>query len=80
MQMEFTRYFEATRLRPDRAAIELSWIRRTILQPEHQLIQSDGRLRLWAKIPEADNPWLRVVLLEDQRTIHNAFFDRSFMP
>jgi len=24
--------------------------------------------------------WLRVVLLEDSETVHNAFFDRRFRP
>jgi len=32
----------------------------------------------WAKIEEAENRYLRVILLEDSETIHNAFFDRSF--
>jgi len=31
----------------------------------------------WSFIEEADK-YLRVVLLEDGETIHNAFFDRSF--
>ncbi len=41
-------------------------------------IQTDGRIRRWAKIPEADDKYLRVILLEDGETVHNAFFDRSF--
>jgi len=41
-------------------------------------IQSDGRIRRWAKIKEAGGRVLRVVLLEDGETVHNAFFDRSF--
>jgi len=40
-------------------------------------IQSDGRIRKWAKIEEAGK-YLRIVLLEDKLTLHNAFFDRSF--
>ncbi len=31
-----------------------------------------------AKIAEMDNRYLRVVLLEDNETVHNAFFDRGF--
>jgi hypothetical protein len=27
-----------------------------------------------------DHRYLRVVLLADRRTVHNAFFDRSFKP
>ena len=45
--------------------------------PQKVVIQSDGRIRKWAKIVEADK-YLRVILLEDGETVHNAFFDRSF--
>ena len=31
-----------------------------------------------ANIKEMDGRYLRVVLLEDEETIHNAFFDRRF--
>jgi hypothetical protein len=41
-------------------------------------IQADGRIRRWARIVEMDNRALRVILLEDGETIHNAFFDRNF--
>jgi len=30
------------------------------------------------RIPEFDDRALRVILLDDGRTVHNAFFDRSF--
>ena len=45
--------------------------------PEKTEIQSDGRIGKWAKISAADK-YLRVVLLEDGETVHNAFFDRSY--
>ena len=35
------------------------------------------RLRKWAWIGEVGK-YLRVILLEDGETVHNAFFDRSF--
>ena len=41
-------------------------------------VQSDGRIRRWIRIPEMENRALRVVLLEDGETVHNAFFDRGF--
>jgi len=66
------------RERKDRRAIELLWIERAIYKPIAEVIQSDGRIRRWAKIPEAGNKYLRVILLEDGETVHNAFFDRSF--
>jgi hypothetical protein len=40
-------------------------------------VQSDGRIRKWARIAETGK-FLRVILLEDGQTVHNAFFDRSF--
>ena len=75
-----TQYFEAIRTRPDRAIIREAWIERAIRQPIREAVQSDGRIRRWASIPEADGRYLRVVLLEDGQTVHNAFFDRGFVP
>jgi hypothetical protein len=46
--------------------------------PIREEIQTDGRIRRWAKTTEADNKVLRVIRLEDRETVHNAFFDRSF--
>jgi len=41
----------------------------------------DGsRSRRWIEIPEMENRYLRVILLEDGETVHNAFFDRRFKP
>jgi hypothetical protein len=77
---QHTAYFIATRQRPDRAGIDLDWVVRTAEAPEHERVQADGRVRRWRRIPEADARWLRVVLLPDGRTIHNAFFDRGFHP
>ncbi|WP_446012058.1 hypothetical protein [Candidatus Electrothrix sp.] len=75
--MKTTLYFNHTRQRPDRAGIRMEWIQRVIDHPERTAIQSDGRIRKWAKIAE-ENKYLRVILLEDGETVHNAFFDRSF--
>jgi hypothetical protein len=36
------------------------------------------RNRRWARIADMDHRALRVILLEDGETIHNAFFDRDF--
>ena len=54
------------------------WIERVIQNPLHEEQQADGRIRCWARIPEMGNRALRVILLEDGKTVHNAFFDRSF--
>ena len=75
--MKKTQYFEYTQKRPDRAQIKDKWIKYVIDNSERIQIQSDGRIRKWAKITEV-NKYLRVILLEDRETIHNAFFDRSY--
>jgi len=75
--MKFTQYFLYTRNRPDRANIKIEWIQQTIDCPVHTEIQSDKRIRKWAKIEEV-NKFLRVILLEDGETVHNVFFDRNF--
>jgi hypothetical protein len=78
--VKYTQYFLVTRQRPDRAGIREEWIQRVVQQPESQTIQADGRIRRWANIIEAENRYLRVVLLQDGETVHNAFFDRRFKP
>jgi DNA-binding transcriptional regulator of glucitol operon len=76
--MKFTKYFQFTKERPDRIDIKEEWIAKAFFSPIFEEIQNDGRIRRWAKISEADNKYLRIVILEDNETIHNAFFDRSF--
>ena len=76
--MKYTNYFEFTKLRSDRIDIKEEWILKAYYNPIIEEIQSDGRIRRWAKIPEADDKYLRIVILDDNETIHNAFFDRSF--
>ena len=68
------------RQRPDRSGISYAWIQEAIEHPIREVIQQDGRIRRWISIQEADGKYLRVVLLEDGETVHNAFFDRSFKP
>lgn len=75
--MKFTQYFMHLRQRSDRACIRLEWIQQAIEHPIRTEVQSDGRIRKWARVKELDKI-LRVVLLEDGETVHNAFFDRSF--
>ena len=78
--MKFTHYFLATRTRPDRAMIRDEWIALAVSRPVREVVQADGRIRRWAKIDEAGQRYLRVVLLDDGVTVHNAFFDRDFKP
>lgn len=57
--------------------IKDEWILDTIQLPDYSETQSDGRIRKWRKIKSAGK-YLRVILLEDGETVHNAFFDRDF--
>ena len=75
--MKTTKYFEYTRLRPDRRIIKDAWIVYVIEHAEKTSIQDDGRIKKWAFIEEVQK-YLRVVLLEDGETVHNAFFDRRY--
>lgn len=78
--MKTTRYSQPMRSRPDRAIIQPEWIERVVRHPVHEAIQADGRIRSWEPIDEMRERLLRVVLLPDGETVHNAFFDRSFKP
>ena len=75
--MKTTKYFQHMRQRPDRAIIREEWISWVVEHAEHTEAQSDGRIRKWAWIPEAGRH-LRVILLSDGETVHNAFFDRTY--
>ncbi len=72
-----TSYFNLTRNRPDRIGIKDEWICFVVEHPEKTVVQSDGRIKKWAHIQDAGKV-LRVILLEDGKTVHNAFFDRSY--
>ena len=78
--MKFTLYFQAMRSRPDRATIRMEWIQQVVEHPVKEVIQQDGRIRRWAPIQEMEGRYLRVILLPDGETVHNAFFDRRFVP
>ena len=76
--MKTTQYFLSLKNRPDRTWIKDKWILHVIKYPEYEIIQDDGRIRRWSKIKEAEGRYLRVILLSDKETVHNAFFDRGF--
>ena len=77
--MKSTDYFSHTRQRADRASIRDEWILEAIERPVAESVQGDGRIRRWVYISEVGR-YLRVVLLPDALTVHNAFFDRGFEP
>lgn len=68
------------RSRSDRAILRDEWIQRAVEHPVKEVIQKDGRIRRWTPIEEMQGRYLRVILLPDKETVHNAFFDRSFTP
>ncbi len=76
--MKKTEYFKCIQKRPDRSIIKEEWIEQVLTHPLKEEIQSDGRIRKWARIKEMDGRALRVILLNDGETVHNTFFDRSF--
>jgi hypothetical protein len=77
IEMKCTQYFLYTRNRPDRRGIKEQWIQDAIDNPVRVEIQTDERIRKWTYIREVDR-YLRVILLADGVTVHNAFFDRDF--
>lgn len=58
----------------------MEWILHVVDHPEKEVIQEDGRIRRWARISDAEEKYLRVILLPGGDTVHNAFFDRRFTP
>jgi len=73
-----TRYFTEQVLRK-RPYIRLAWCERAVRDPVHKEAQPDGRVRHWTFVPELGK-YLRVVTLEDGRTLLNAFPDRNHKP
>jgi hypothetical protein len=55
------------------------WVMTAVEQPIREMRQSDGRIRRWIYV-DSEARYLRVILLEDGETVHNAFFDRNFKP
>lgn len=79
LPLKSTEYFQYVRTRPDRARILDEWIISAVEQPIREEVQSDGRMRRWTYIDE-EARYLRVILLDDGETVHNAFFDRDYKP
>jgi hypothetical protein len=71
-----TRYFafDVLARRPYLDPLE---ILRVIAQPVRRAAQQDGRIRLYG-YSETLECYLRVVLLSDGETVHNAFADEDF--
>ena len=74
--LETTNYF-AERVLRKRPYIRLEWCRDALSNYVKKEKQKDGRIRYWI-FREEVGKYLRVVTLENEKTIHNAFFDRNF--
>jgi len=73
-----TRYF-AFDVLPRRPELDMIEISRILLRPEYRSTQGDDRIRLYG-YSESLGCYLRVVLLSDAETVHNAFPDEGFEP
>jgi len=76
---KFTEYFEKEVLRK-RSYLKKEWCIRVIKNPLKVEPQEHNRFRFWGAIDELEGSVLRVVTLEDKKTIHNAFPDRGYKP
>jgi hypothetical protein len=72
-----TAYFREQVLRK-RPYLTVEWCLEVIANPERREVQTDGRVRFWGYIDELNGKALRVVTLEDEETLHNAFPDSGF--
>jgi hypothetical protein len=75
-----TRYF-AEQVMRKRPYLRLEWCTAILDHPLQREVQPEGRIRHWGVVVDPRDGRervLRVVTLEDGKTIHNAFFDRGF--
>lgn len=73
----FTDYFNNNVL-IKRPYIKIDWCLKAKDEYLKKEIQNNGRIRYWIFIEEYQK-YLRVVYLEDNNTLHNAFFDRDYL-
>ena len=76
-EYRFTEYFENEVMRK-RPYLRKEWCIRVCESPLRSEPQELNRYRFWGEIEELEGRILRVVTLEDRKTIHNAFPDRRF--
>ena len=78
-EYKYMAYFENEVLRK-RPYLKKEWCVKVIENPLKVERQEHNRFRFWGKIEELGSRTLRVITLNDKRTIHNAFPDRRFEP
>ena len=79
LEYNYTEYFENEVLRK-RPYLKKEWCIQVIENPIKVERQEHNRFRFWGEIKELGGSILRVVTLDDKKTIHNAFPDRRFRP
>lgn len=77
-KLKMTEYFRSSllRRRPEFSGREddiIEWMK----HPSRVEIQTDGRKKLHAWDAKVSK-WVRIIVLEDEETIHNIFYDRNF--
>ncbi len=77
MEYKFTDYFEKEVLRK-RLYIKKEWCIQVLENPLRVEKQEGNRFRFWGIVEELEGKVLRVITLEDKKTIHNAFPDRGY--
>ena len=78
--MKTTRYFDEQVVRK-RPYIQISLVEEVFRRPLARVQQPDGRSRLWGFVVDprdGKTRALRIVILDDGQTGHNAFYDRDF--
>lgn len=76
-EYKYTEYFEKEVLRK-RPYLRKEWCIQVIENPIKVERQEHNRFRFWGEIKEFKGHILRVITLDDKKTIHNAFPDRRF--
>ncbi|MDL1985966.1 MAG: hypothetical protein LWX54_17635 [Deltaproteobacteria bacterium] len=76
-EYNYTEYFKNEVLRK-RPYLKKKWCIQVIENPIKVERQEHNRFRFWGEIKELGGRVLRVVTLDDKKTIHNAFPDRRF--
>ena len=75
MDLNTTRHFEQVlRQRPE---IKREWCERIAIDRTFTEMMPSGRIRCWGWVEEV-NHYVRVVLLEDGKTLHTAMIDSKF--
>lgn len=78
--MRTTRYFDEQLVRK-RPYLTVAMCRAVLSAPLRRTVQVDGRIRRWGEVTlpgEGEARILRVIILEDGETLHNAFLDRGY--